>query len=101
MEFIEFMNYKTNTDMKDFFKDKDKLNQMISKESFNYIFFDEAEDLGINELTRIIEAVLENQRGKQSEYFQVKNTLGHFWILFDVFQSEIDTHGINIIGKKR
>eukprot|EP00092_Neocalanus_flemingeri_P028865 GFUD01031343.1.p1 GENE.GFUD01031343.1~~GFUD01031343.1.p1 ORF type:complete len:321 (+),score=64.65 GFUD01031343.1:266-1228(+) len=37
-----------------------------------------------------------SKNASQTEY-----PLGHFWILFDVYQSTVDTHGLSLIGEKR
>eukprot|EP00092_Neocalanus_flemingeri_P012100 GFUD01013045.1.p1 GENE.GFUD01013045.1~~GFUD01013045.1.p1 ORF type:complete len:653 (-),score=154.82 GFUD01013045.1:165-2123(-) len=99
LDLIEFRNYKSCTNMMDFFKNEQY--QMIFEGKFKYIFLDEAQDLGIKELTKMIEAVIANLKDKKSEYFQMMYPLGHFWILFDVFQSDVETHGISVTGEKR
>ena len=35
------------------------------------------------------------------EYFKMKFPLGLFWVLFDVFQSDVDTHDISLNGQRR
>ena len=97
---VEFVNYGT-WDMKDFFKNKLKMHQLVFEDKFKNIFFDEAEDLGVKELGNMIKAVLAKEKNDMPEYFEMKFPLGHFWILFDVFQSDVDTHDISLIGQRR
>ena len=49
----------------------------------------------------MIKAIKAKEKDDMPEYFKMKFPLGLFWVLFDVFQSDVDTHDISLIGQRR
>ena len=73
----------------------------IKEKGFMNIFFDEAEDLGVEEISRICQSVKfrdikTTRRHPNPEYFQMGSVKyeGFMWLVFDDYQSRKDLHGL-------
>jgi len=96
LELCTLVNYKSSDIFKNFYKESKKMAELLYQEKYRYIFIDEAQDLGVKEIESMIRSVT-----NKDDYFELEQPYGHFWILFDVFQSESDDHQLSMIGEKR
>ena len=89
IQYVSFVNYEKEKDYQDFYKNESKMKWLIQEKGFRNIFFDEAEDLGIEEVFRICRTSHSNKDWMTGEQYE-----GYFWILFDPYQSKLDQHGL-------
>eukprot|EP00092_Neocalanus_flemingeri_P032011 GFUD01034792.1.p1 GENE.GFUD01034792.1~~GFUD01034792.1.p1 ORF type:complete len:480 (+),score=151.99 GFUD01034792.1:35-1474(+) len=89
---VELKNYEAADDIQEFYKNQEIMKKSVIEQGFKFVFFDQAEDLGIEELTVICQEL---------ESSSEIGIMGHYWILFDVFQSKTNIHKIEMIGEKR
>ena len=101
IQFIKFINYEKNAFIVNFFMSANTMEKLITVKGFRHIFFDEAEDLGVEQISEICKSVKYRNctTSKNPGYFKMtgEEVEGHFWILFDHYQSRLDQHGLGSV----
>merc|ERR1711892_1109996 len=91
---VDFKNYETDASITNFYQTPEGMESLINVCGYRHIFFDEAEDLGIDELGKLCRS----QGNENQGYFQMMtNVIGHLWVVFDPFQSRRDPHGLGSV----